>query len=165
MPLSFDILHQLKTMPDVLREAAAKIPPQNYSKSPANGGFSLLEQACHLRDLEREGYLVCIHRILHEERPYLEDFDGAKVAAERNYRAQDLTAALQDFEQARSKALSLLESASDSQLERRGQFGETRTITLRDLAGMMLEHDASHRREIADLLEEISPPPSITCRT
>src|SRR4051812_17017744 len=40
--------------------------------SPGNRGeFSLTEQACHLRDLEREGYLVRARRMLSETTPQL----------------------------------------------------------------------------------------------
>jgi hypothetical protein len=157
MPLPSDILDQLESMPAIVRDAATKISPQNYSRSPAKGDFSLVEHACHLRDLEREGYLVRIRRVLEEERPLLADFDGGKIAAERNYRAQDLDSAICDFEQCRSKAIGILRGLPDSQLDRCGEFAGVRTITLRDLVGMMIEHDSSHRHEIAALLAEIQP--------
>jgi len=157
MALSSSILDELQSMPAALLDAAAKISPPDYSKPAENGDFSLLEQACHLRDLEKEAYLVRISRILQEECPHLEDFDGAKIAAERNYRAQNLPAAITGFERARSEALRILRSLSDRQLERTGRFAGTRTITLRDLVEMMLEHDRTHRREIAALLEEMHP--------
>jgi DinB family protein len=161
MPLSADVLDRLQTMPRLLRDAVDQISPQDYSKPAANGDFSFLEQACHLRDLEREGYLIRIQKMLREENPLLADFDGAKVAAERNYRAQDLLTAVRDFEQSRFKALDILRGLSDDQLARRGQFGEMRAITLRDLVDMMLEHDAGHRREIQGLLEEIQSRPQV----
>jgi hypothetical protein len=155
MPLSKSILDQLEAMPGILRDAADRLSPGDYSKAPAGGGFSLLEQACHLRDLEREGYLIRIRRILREECPVLEDFDGAKVAAERNYPAQDLRAALEDFQRTRLNAVTTLRSLSDTQLDRRAQFGTTGTITLRQVVEMMLEHDAGHRREIEELLAQL----------
>jgi len=47
--------------------------------------FSVLENICHLRDLELQGYTPRIRRILAEADPDLADFDGARVAAESSY--------------------------------------------------------------------------------
>ena len=155
MPLSPDALRKLQEMPVLLREAGRNLSDADLRRAPSHGGFSLVEQACHLRDLEGEGYLVRIERILREEHPFLEDFDGMRIAAERNYRAQDFAAAVNGFERSRSKTVELLSGATDEQLNRAGEFGSSGRITLRELAGMMAEHDAGHRGEIEELLAEI----------
>ena len=73
----------LEAMPQELRAAAGKMSAEAARTPPADGGFSLVEQAWHLADLEREGYGERIRRLLAEEDPALPDFDGARVAAER----------------------------------------------------------------------------------
>jgi hypothetical protein len=40
--------------------------------------FSALENVCHLRDLELQGYTTRINRMLDETDPGLADFDGAR---------------------------------------------------------------------------------------
>jgi hypothetical protein len=154
MPLAQDILESLLAMPAVLRDASRRISPGDLVRAPADGGFGLLEQACHLRDLEQEGYLVRIERILAEERPRLADFDGAKVAAERNYIAQDFRSAVDDFDRSRSQVVGRLRGLSDQQLNRPAEFGGLGVIDLRRVVDMMLEHDAGHRLEIEQLLKE-----------
>ncbi len=86
-----------------MSEAAARTPP-------ADGGFCLIEQAWHLADLEREGYGERIRRLLAEEDPELPDFDGARVAVSRNYRAKSLAAGIAAFRAARTANLAVLRS-------------------------------------------------------
>jgi hypothetical protein len=144
----------LLEMPGRLRTCAGQLPQDRWSKAPAPGSFSLVEHACHLRDLEEEGYTLRIRRILRENTPVLADFDGAAVAAGRNYPAQDLETALQAFDEARRRNVQLLDALPDALLERRGWFDDG-TITLRRLATLMLEHDASHRTELDELMRTL----------
>jgi hypothetical protein len=59
--------------------------------------FSALENLCHLRDLELQGYTRRIKLLLDESDPALADFDGARVAAERDYHNQQADLALHTF--------------------------------------------------------------------
>lgn len=63
-----------------------------YRNSDAE--FSALENICHLRDLEIQGYTPRIKQILDETVPALPDFDGARVAAESNYNEEQPEVAL-----------------------------------------------------------------------
>jgi hypothetical protein len=144
-------LRRLRAMPAELEAALGRMPAARWSTRPSAEAFSLVEQACHLRDLEREGYLVRVQRILAESHPGLEGFDGAAVAAARDYRSQDAQAAVQDFASSRAQTTELLAGATRHELDRTASFGGKR-ISLRDLVAMMLEHDAEHRGEIEALL-------------
>lgn len=144
-------LDELRSLPAFLRAAAARMPAGAAARQPVGGGFSLVEQVCHLRDLELEGYLVRIGRILNEDCPSLQEIDGGKLAEERNYREQDLHAALADFERYRSASVDLLERASSEALQRRARLGSFGLVTLEQVAGMMVEHDRGHRREVEEL--------------
>jgi hypothetical protein len=121
------------------------------------GEFSLTEQACHLRDLEREGYLVRARRILTELTPELQGFDGDRVAAERGYRAQDARVAARDFAAARSELVAILRAAAPADFERAALF-EGRRITLAGLVSMVAEHDRGHRDEIQQILDVLEAP-------
>jgi DinB superfamily len=145
---------RLESMPAFLDEALQSVSLDDLVARPAAGEFSLVEQACHLRDLEREGYLVRVRRILAETLPQLEGFDGAAVARARNYSAQDPYAAARDFAAARREVASLLAAASARDLEREAMFDGKR-ITLRELIAMMEQHDRGHREEIERLIEAL----------
>jgi hypothetical protein len=151
MPLNAEILDRLIEMPRMLRALAAELAGRERLR-PSPAAFSLLEHACHLRDLEKEGYALRIRRILREATPALGDFDGAIVAAERVYLAQDLASALQDFEVACRTNMEILRQLPDVMLKRTGQLVGYGEITLRQLCSLMLEHDTSHIAELRQLL-------------
>src|SRR5262245_61088756 len=102
------ILDALAEMPAHLASAARGMDEVAARTPPAGGGFSLVEQAWHLADLEREGFGERIRRLLAEADPELPDFDGARVAAERNYRGKSLAEGLAAFAAARSANLAVL---------------------------------------------------------
>ncbi len=147
-------IERLAAMPAFLDEALRSVSADDLVARRAAGEFSLVEQACHLRDLEREGYLVRVRRILAETSPELEGFDGAAVAEARNYLAEDPVAAARDFAATRREVTALLRAASAGDLEREAMFCGQR-ITLRDLIAMMEEHDRGHREEIERLVEAL----------
>ena len=155
-----DAIRRLETMPAFLDRALAAAPGSPLAGtgsnvdallfSPETGWFSLVEHACHLRDVEREGYLVRVRRILAEERPVLAGFEGDVVAQARNYRAQDARAAAREFAAARRELVKLLRAVGPADLRRDAVFAG-KTITLTDLVGMAVEHDDEHRRQIGEL--------------
>jgi hypothetical protein len=152
------LLGVLEAMPADLQAAAGTMGEAAARTPPDGGGFCLLEQAWHLADLEREGFGPRIRRLLAEEDPQLPDFDGARVAAERNYRAKSLAEGLAAFLAARTANLAALRSVPAAAWERKGRQEGVGAITLRDVPRIMREHDDSHRQEIAALVAGIRPP-------
>ena len=51
--------------------------------------FTALEQICHIRDIEIEGYQVRIRRTLEEREPFLPSIDSETIARQRQYGAAD----------------------------------------------------------------------------
>jgi hypothetical protein len=152
------LLDALEAMPQDLRSAAGKMTLDVARTPPPDGGFSLVEQAWHLADLEREGYGERIRRLLADDDPDLPDFDGARVAAGRNYRAKSLRAGIAVFLAARTANLALLRSVEGAAWDRVGRQEGVGRVTLRDIPRMMREHDDSHRAEIAALLAGVPLP-------
>jgi DinB superfamily len=155
MPDSFDladVLRSLEAMPAELSAAAARLDASSWSVAPADGGFSLVEQAWHLADLEREGYGERIRRLLAEDHPVLADFDGARLARERSYRTRSLGDGIAAFAAARAANVALLRTVASDLWDRSGRQEGVGIVALRDIPQMMQEHDAGHREEIAALL-------------
>jgi DinB family protein len=152
-PDSTTLLARLERMPGELRAAAARLGERHALDAPPGGGFSLVEQAWHLADLEREGFGARITRLLEEEAPFLPDFDGARIARERDYRSRPLDAGLQAFAAARAANLARLRSVPEAAWHRTGTQEGVGPVTLADLPRLMLEHDDSHRKELAALLQ------------
>jgi len=114
-----------------------------------------LENVCHLRDLELQGYRPRISCLLDETDPALADFDGARVAAESNYNSQQPDVALQTFEMARRENVQRLRGLTEEQLGREGILEGVGRITLRRLAEMMREHDEGHIEDVRVLRQRL----------
>jgi hypothetical protein len=151
------LLDELAGMPAWLAEAAAQVGEARWLLAPV-GGFCMVEQAWHLADLEREGYGERIRRLVAEQDPSLPDFDGARVAAERDYRARSLAEGLAAFAAARAENLARLRALDPAAWDRAGRQEGVGRITLRDVPRMMREHDESHRAEVAALVAGAAPP-------
>ena len=106
------LLAELETMPAFLAERFHGLSDEEAAAPGRNGAFAPVEQCWHLADLEREGYGVRIERLLHEDTPALPDFDGARLAHERQYRTLSLADGLRAFTAARRANLATLAALS-----------------------------------------------------
>jgi len=149
-----ETLERLGAMPAFVEAALHEAGEENLGLRPSGEIFALVEQACHLRDLEREGYLVRVRRMLGEKEPVLDAFDGQAVAATRDYARQDAHAAAQDFAAARRELVAVVGALPADDLKREAIF-EDRRITLADLVRMIDAHDNEHRGEIERILDDI----------
>ena len=153
MPEALDLpalVRELAAMPERLRVAAQRLGERALTSAPPDG-FCLVEHAWHLADLEREGYQPRLRALLSEEEPFLPDFDGARVARERQYRTRPLAAGIDAFAVARAATLELLASVPEDAWTRAGTQEGVGRVTLADVARAVLAHDREHARDIAAL--------------
>jgi hypothetical protein len=148
------VFDELEATPGFLVEALGLVPEEQWDVRPHDAEFSLREQACHLRDIELEGYLVRIHRIVAESSPLLVDLDGSSLARERNYASQDARIAAADFRALRASNVAKLRGLPGSAWQRTGSFVPGGSFTLRELVEMMLAHDREHCDQIGQLCAE-----------
>jgi hypothetical protein len=148
------LFDELEATPGFVVEALALVPEEHWDRRPPGAEFSLREQVCHLRDIELEGYLVRIHRIVAERSPVLVDLDGSRLARERAYAAQDARMAAADFRALRRANVAKLRGLPASAWERTGRFAPGSSFTLRELVDMMLAHDREHCDHIGQLCAE-----------
>jgi len=144
-------LRVLGAMPAFLDRAFIRFSPAELRRRPRsapNDGFSFVEQIWHLADLEREGYGVRIRRLQDESAPQLADFDGARLAHERDYASRSLPAGLAAFRAARGANVAALRALGSGAWRRGGTQDGVGPIMLCDIPAMMAEHDAAHRDEI-----------------
>jgi DinB family protein len=133
--------------PDTLRTVVAALHGHERRRA-VEDEFSALEQVCHLRDIEAEGFMVRIDRLLREQSPHLYDLDGARLAVEREYNDQNLDAALKSFVNARTLSVEMLNGVSDEQKDRRGHLEHVGEVSLRQLLSMMRDHDQDHLEQL-----------------
>ena len=146
-----DLFEHLACMPASLEEAARALPGERARLRGPDDGFCLVEQAWHLADLEHEGYASRIRRLQEETQPQLPDFDGARIARERDYRSLSLAEGMARFAAARAANLAALRLVPDAAWQNGGIQEGVGAVVLADLPRMMAEHDRGHRQEIAVL--------------
>ncbi len=143
------LLAELQAMPELLARRFGGLSAEAARRGGPNGTFSPVEHCWHLADLESEGFGARIRLLLSADRPFLPDFDGARVARERDYRARSLVEGLRAFRAARESNLALLRSVANEAWSRGGVQEGVGEIRLSDVPRLMHEHDASHSAEIA----------------
>jgi hypothetical protein len=149
-----ELLERLEGMPAFLEASFAALAADEAARRAASGTFAPVEQCWHLADLEREGYLARIARLLDEDHPELPDFDGDRVAQERRYASLSLREGLRAFRAARAETLARLRSVAGDDWTRAGRQEGVGAVMLCDLPAMIAAHDASHRAEIEAWLAE-----------
>ena len=149
------LLAFLEGTPNQLANSTTGLTSDDLRFQTSPDEFSILENICHLRDLELRGYTPRIVRILAESDPSLADFDGARVAAESNYNNEQPGFALQAFQTARRENVEVLRALTEGQLNREGTLAGVGTITLRRLAELMREHDEGHLEDLRVLSQRL----------
>lgn len=147
-----DVVRLLADMPRRLRAIAETFDERAIRVRGPGETFSLLETACHLRDIEQLGYSTRIRRILAEERPELADVDGARVAEESDYHGtQHLWPAIDRFAWLRAENVAMLSRLTLAEWTREGVLEGVGTVSLAKLAQLMQEHDSGHLAELQAL--------------
>jgi transcriptional regulator with XRE-family HTH domain len=142
-------------MPSKVQDIVSLVPRDAWTSRPDNGGFSLLEHVCHLRDLDGDGYRERVERMLAEERPSLPDIDGDALARQRDYQSQDLEEALSSFTATRRQIATRLARLTSEERRRTGLIAIEKEITIEDLVGAMLAHDSAHLDELSELRRKL----------
>src|SRR3981189_1724780 len=150
-----DVFERLSRTPALLARVAAQMPDALVRLR--SGPFALVEHAGAMPALGREGLGERVRRLIAEEDPFLPDFDGERIAREREYLMADLAPAVATFAAAREQTLRSLRRVSGGQWARSGRQEGVGTITLAEMPRRILDHDFAHLNEIADLLADLLP--------
>ena len=143
-------MSELREMPDFLEASFGGMPAIEAAEPGPNGAFSPVEHCWHLADLEHEGYAARIRRLREESNPRLADFDGTRIARERNYKSLSLSDGIAAFRTARLANLTLFGALDTRDWNRRGEQDGVGAFALCDIPAMMAEHDSGHRAEIEE---------------
>jgi uncharacterized damage-inducible protein DinB len=142
-------LEILRSTPARLKAALKGIPKALLLWTPAPGKWSILEIACHLRDMERDAYVTRYRRILAEDTPALPDADGDAYSLEHDYRAQKLAEILRDWTRLRRESLKILAGVKRADWDRAGVHETAGRLTMADLLGRHAHgNDEAHLGQI-----------------
>ncbi|MGE5624504.1 MAG: DinB family protein [Bacillota bacterium] len=154
-------LKALADFPAQLEAHYAAIPAESKHWKPAawegipSEHLTAIEQICHVRDVEIEGYRVRFQRTLDENRPRLPSLDTDALARDRSYHKQDAEQVLAELKQARAKTLEMLKALSPQQLSRKAEFEGYGPVTLQSLVHYLCSHDQQHLAGLQWLLGKL----------
>ena len=154
-------LAALAAFPAELEKHYAAFPPDYVHWAPPSWEgvpsepFTAIEQICHVRDIEIEGYHQRFTRTLNEELPLLPSIDSEAVARERDYGGADPARVFADFRAARVHTLSLLRDLDHNRLDRRATFEGYGPVSLRALVHYLCSHDQQHLAGLQWLLGKV----------
>jgi hypothetical protein len=143
-------LHALASFPGQLEAHYAAFAPEFTHWAPASWdgvpseALTAVEQVCHLRDIEIDGYHVRFQRTLRETHPTLASIDTDALVRERAYAQDDPARALAAFRAARARTLEMIGGLSDAQWARTAVFEGYGPLTLRSLVHYLCSHDQQH---------------------
>jgi hypothetical protein len=158
--LDVSTLTALREFPHLLEAYYAAIPadfkswrPDSWAGIPSEP-FTAIEQICHIRDVETDGYHVRFQRTLAEANPVLPDLDGESLARERDYASQDAALVFAIFRAARAQTLALISTFTEQQLARPCHFNGG-PATLGGVVHYLCSHDQQHLSGLQWLLARI----------
>ena len=154
-------INALAAFPPQLRAHYAAIPDAHKHWAPASWdgvpseALTAIEQICHVRDVEIDGYLIRFQRTLDQDNPFLPSLDTEGLAKDRAYGNADVEKAFDAFENARKRTIALIGRLSPEQFDRTAVFEGYGTVTLRSLVHYLCSHDQQHLAGLQWLLGKI----------
>jgi hypothetical protein len=155
-------LAALQAFPKQLQAHYAAFPaefkhwaPSSWQGVPSEP-LTAIEQICHVRDIEIDGYHVRFQRTLNEVNPTLASIDTEALARQRAYGQSDAVAALAAFRSARLQTLTLIGSLAPEQFDRTAVFESYGALTLRSLVHYLCSHDQQHLAGLQWLLGKLA---------
>ena len=155
-------LTSLKSFPDLLEAYYAAISTDHKHWAPSSWegvpseALTAIEQVCHVRDIEIDGYHDRFRRTLEESNPTLASIDTEALASQRSYGTANATQALASFRQARAETVALLEGLTPEQLNRMAVFEGYGPVSLRSLVHYLCSHDQQHLAGLQWLLGKLA---------
>jgi hypothetical protein len=154
-------LAALRAFPDQLEAHFALFPQSHRHWAPASWdgvpseALTAIEQLCHVRDVEIEGYQRRIERTLAEDNPFLPSMDTDALARDRRYAIADAGEVLTSFREARRRTVAIVERLTPGQLGRPANFEGYGPVTLRALIHYLCSHDQQHLAGLQWLLGKV----------
>ncbi len=145
-------LMYLRKTPVILKALLGDVS-QERAQQATDGpdGWSVVEVMCHVRDYE-EIFYQRARMMLESDNPKLPAYDQVEMARARNYASQNLRAAFDDYLETRQRFVTLLESLSAEQWQRRGLHPQWGDITIVELATNTALHDLNHAEQMVRAL-------------
>ena len=138
----------LSATPGIITRFCKGIPEHIADQNQGPDYFTLREVLAHLADWEPI-WLERIQRIVQEDSPVLPNIDEGEMAELNRYATTPVEVSLEKFATGRAALTAYLTSLPTDAFERSGIRPEVGTITVKDIATLVLAHDTYHIAQLA----------------
>jgi len=156
-PMSYfewsQLLATLGDCPEWVARRIDGLPPERVRGPGGSGRWGALEVVCHLRDSDRDVLVPRLDRFLTEPEPRFDNVDMTGWDRERRYREQDPMRVLAEWRAVREKAVKVLAGLGRAEWTRLGFHSTHGPYPLAEMVRAWVEHDLSHRRQLAEALD------------
>jgi hypothetical protein len=159
-----DALEVLREMPGALASRLDGLSADQIAQPEAAGKWTVGDVFQHLADSELVwGYRL--RMVLAQDRPTLTGYDQDLWAERLHYKRGDVKTALERFSVLRRSNLSLLQDASDADLDRVGLHAERGEESLRHMVRLYAGHDLLHLRQLDRIRSAVTGGPTREARS
>jgi len=151
-----ELLEVFETSPSWAAERLGSGAASTWSASPGEGRWCALEVVAHLRDADLEVYLPRLEQMLRESPAAVKDVDMRGWDRERRYRELEVAAVLEEWRGTRARLIRALRPLGPREWTRTGIHSIRGPFLLGEMVREWVEHDLSHRRQIAEALSEFA---------
>ena len=149
----WDTLAKLQDTPKSLASLFQGVPDEVLRRKPAPEKWSMLEIACHLRDVEQL-FVERYAKMANGDRPALRMLDQDALAASLKYNEDDPATALREFRALRQETVSLLGALAHQSWQRVGAHPKRGEITIAAHVDSHTGHDTNHLNQVRALREK-----------
>ncbi len=147
------IIAFLQAAPGVMHNYVMRYYREKKASVPKDGGWSMLEILCHLRDCDKDLFIPRAEAILRENRPVLQGMDTEPWVTSRGYAGQDIQQVFAEYVENRKKLVKLLSTLSPDDWNRQAVHTESGPISLYDVMLYDANHDRDHFQQSRKLYQ------------
>jgi DinB family protein len=148
----WELLAKLQETPKTLASLLQGVADETLRRKPAPEKWSMLEIACHLRDVEQL-FVERYAKMANQDRPALRMMNQDELAVALKYNEDDPAAAIREFRALRAETVALLSGLAHQSWGRIGLHPKRGEFTIADQADVHVKHDANHLNQIRGLGE------------
>ena len=148
----WEVLSKLRETPKALASLLGAVPDEVLRRKPSPEKWSVLEIACHLRDVEQL-FVERYAKMANHDRPALRMINQDELAVALKYNEDDPAAARREFQALRAETMALLSALAQQSWQRIGLHPRRGEFSIAAQVELHVSHDANHLAQIRALRE------------
>ena len=142
-----ELMGKMEKGPDDFASAIRGVSDAILSRRPDGKNWAAKEIICHMRDTE-EIFITRLKSVIAMDEPKFIPPEMERWAEERQYMRNDIQGALSAFRKRRTETLKFFGELKPEQWDRAGIHPTRGRQTLRDLLGIIANHDPNHLEQL-----------------